>query len=61
MAASVESGSFHVSQYKSADVVFVGSVVTITSEGLGPQKKIVFSIEQNVKGLRNSPFGAKDF
>ena len=42
------------SQYKSADVVFVGTVVTITLEGLGPQKKIVFSIEQNLKGLRNS-------
>ena len=42
------------SQYKNADVVFVGSVVTITSEGLGPRKKIVFSIEQNVKGLRSS-------
>ncbi|HSE17598.1 MAG TPA: hypothetical protein VLB46_11125 [Pyrinomonadaceae bacterium] len=42
------------SQYKSADVVFVGSVVTITLAGLESQKKIVFSIEQNVKGLTNS-------
>ena len=42
------------SQYRTADVVFVGSVVTIAVEGLGPRQKIVFSIERVVKGLSGS-------
>lgn len=41
-------------QYASADVVFIGSVVTITLDGLGPRQKIVFSIERAVKGLSGS-------
>lgn len=41
-------------QYRTADVVFVGSVVTIALEGLGPRQKIVFSIERDVKGLSGS-------
>lgn len=41
-------------EYRSADVVFVGSVVTITLEGLGPRQKTVFSIERAIKGLSGS-------
>jgi len=41
-------------QYGTADVVFVGSVVTIALEGLGPRQRIVFSIERDVKGLSGS-------
>jgi hypothetical protein len=41
-------------QYRNADVVFVGSVVTITLAGLGPERKVNFSIERVVKGLSGS-------
>ena len=41
-------------QYGSADVVFVGSVNTITLDGLGPRRRIDFSIERSVKGLSGS-------